>query len=85
MQDQPNEQRRDWDVMEREVVYILTDPGRYPPIWSAADVGREIEYYDPDAVIQPLINAGLVHKTSDGYVFATAAAFHMVQMVGHVV
>jgi hypothetical protein len=87
MQDQPNEQMRAWDVMEREVVYILTDPGRYPPIWSVADLGREIEYFDPDpdAVIRPLVNAGLVHKTSDGYVLATAAAFRMVQFTGHVV
>jgi hypothetical protein len=85
MQDQPNEQMRDWDVMEREVVYILTDPDRYLPIWSVADLGREIEYYDPDAVIRPLINAGLIHKTSDGHVFATAAAFRMVQFTGHVI
>jgi hypothetical protein len=48
-------------------------------------VGREIEYFDPEAVIRPLCNAGLVHRTSDDFVFATAAAFRMVQMVGHVV
>jgi hypothetical protein len=85
MQDQPNEQMRKWDVMEREALYLLTDPDRYPPIWSIADVGREIEYYDPMAVIRPLCNAGLVHRISDDFVFATAAAFRMVQMVGHVV
>jgi hypothetical protein len=81
----PNEQPRDYDVMDRETVYLLTDPGRYPPIWSVADVGREIETSDPMAVIRPLVNAGLIHKTSDGFVFATAAAFKMVQMVGQVV
>jgi hypothetical protein len=85
MQDQPNEQMRKWDVMERDALYLLTDPGRYPPIWSVADIGREIEHYDPDAVLRPLRNAGLIHRTSDGFVFATAAAFRMVQMVGHVV
>jgi hypothetical protein len=85
MQEQPNEQMRDWDVMERETLYLLTDTGRYPPIWSIADVGREIEHYDPEAVIRPLRNAGLIHRTSDGFIFATAAAFRMVQMVGQVV
>jgi hypothetical protein len=85
MQEQPNEQMRHWDAMEREALYLLTDPGRYPPIWSIADVGREIEYHDPEAVIRPLCNAGLVHRTSDDFVFASPAAFRMVQMVGHVV
>jgi hypothetical protein len=58
MQQQPNEQQRKWDDMEREVVYILTDPDRHLPIWSVADLGREIEYRDPEAVIRPLVNAG---------------------------
>jgi hypothetical protein len=48
-------------------------------------MGRQIEYYDPEAVIRRLCSAGLIHQTSDGFVFATAAAFRMVQMVGHVV
>lgn len=85
MQDEPNEQMRKWDGMERDALYLMTDPGRYPTLWSVADIGREINYHDPDAVIGPLLNAGLVHKTGDGFVFATAAAFRMVQMVGHVI
>jgi hypothetical protein len=85
MQDQPNEQMREWDVMERETLYLLTDPDRYPTIWSVADIGREIEHYDADAVLRPLRNAGLIHRTGDGFVFATAAAFRMVQMVGQVI
>jgi hypothetical protein len=85
MQTNPNEHLREWDVMEREAVYLLTDPEHYPPIWSVADIGREIETSDPEAVLRPLRNAGLVNKTADGFVFATAAAFRMVQMVGQVV
>jgi hypothetical protein len=85
MPDQPNEQMRRWDVREREALYLLTDPDRYPPLWSVAEVGLQIEYFDPEAVIRPLCNAGLVHRTSDGFVFASVAAFRMVQMVGHVV
>lgn len=85
MQEQPNEQMRKWGAMERDTLYLMTDPDHYPPIWSIADVGREIDYDDPEAVIRPLCNAGLVHRTSDNFVFATAAAFRIVQMVGHVV
>jgi hypothetical protein len=78
-------QPRAFDVMEREAVYLLTDPESHPAIWSVADIGRELETRDPDAVVRPLVNAGLINRTSDGFVFATAAAFRMVQMVGQVV
>jgi antirestriction protein len=82
---EPNEQERHWDAMERETVYLLTDPERYPSIWSVPDIGRQIDYFDPESVIRPLRNAGLIHQTVDGFVFATPAAFRMVQMVGQVV
>jgi hypothetical protein len=85
MCENPNDRPRDFDVMEREAVYLLTDPDRHPPIWSVADMGRELETSDPDAVVRPLVNAGLISRTSDGFVFATPAAFRMVQMVGQVV
>jgi hypothetical protein len=81
----PNERLRDFDVMEREAVYLMTDPERHPPIWSVADIGRELETEDPDAVVRPLVNAGLVNRTAEGFVFATHAAFRIVQMVGQVV
>jgi hypothetical protein len=82
---EPNEQERKWDGMEREVVYLLTDPEHYPSIWSVPDIGREIDYFDPESVVYPLCRAGLLHKTSDGFVFATPAAHRMVAMLGHVV
>lgn len=85
MQDQPIPAGRDFDVLDRETVYLLTDPGDHPPIWSLADIGRELETGDPAAIVRPLVCAGLLNRTSDGFVFATPAAFRMVQMVGHVV
>jgi hypothetical protein len=85
MQEQPNEQPREWDVMEREAIYVLTDPERYPLVWSIPDMARQIETTDADAILRPLYNAGLIHRTKEGLVFATPAAFRMVQMVGHVV
>lgn len=75
---------RDFGDMERDVVYLLTDPERYPLIWSVPDIGRELDYFDPMALVRPLINAGLIHKTSDGYVFAAPSAYHIVGLVGHV-
>jgi hypothetical protein len=73
---------RDFGDMERDVVYLLTDPCRYPTLWSIPDIGREIEYLDPEALIRPLCGAGLLYKTSDGFVFATPAAFQLVSLVG---
>ncbi len=74
-----------WERKELEALNLLTDPCHYPTLWSVPDLGREIDYDDPEAVILPLHNAGLVHKTSDGYVFATPAAFHLTSLVGHII
>jgi hypothetical protein len=85
MQENPTQQPpREYDAMERETVYLLTDPDHHPPIWSLADLGRQIETNDPDAIIRPLSNAGLIHRTGD-CVFATPAAYKMVGLVGQVV
>jgi hypothetical protein len=84
MPDEPNEQERKWDDLERDLLYLLTDRDHYPTLWSVADLGRELDYFDADSIVYPLRNAGLVHKTSDGFVFATAAAFRMVRIVGQV-
>jgi hypothetical protein len=81
----PNEQERKWDSMEREVVYLLTDPDRHPTIWSVPDIGRKMHYFDPESVVSPLCGVGLLHQTTDGFVFATPAAHRMVALVGHVV
>jgi len=35
--------------------------------------------------MEPLLRAGLIYKTSDGFVFATPAAYHPVGLVGDVV
>jgi hypothetical protein len=84
----PNESTpkdRDFGDMERDVVYLLTDPCRQPTVWLTADIGREIDYFDPESVVYPLCRAGLLHKTGDGFVLATPAAFHLVALVGHVI
>jgi hypothetical protein len=85
---QPNptqDPTRRYDALEIDAIYTLTMPDRYPPIMSLVDLGREIETSDPDAVVRPLVNAGLLHRTSDDHVFATLAAYRMVGLTGHVV
>jgi hypothetical protein len=56
------------------------------PIWSVEDLGRSIE----DAIgavdaVAGLRAAGLIHKTTDGFVFATHAGHRAVTMIGAVV
>jgi hypothetical protein len=84
-ENEPNEQAQRWDALEREALYLLTDPDRYPPVWSVADLGRDLDYFDPDAVIRPLVGAGLLHRIAEKFVVATPAAYRWVRIVGHVV
>jgi hypothetical protein len=74
-----------WEGAELATLNLLTDPCRQPTLWSVEDIGRELEYHDPEVVVRPLANAGLLHRTGDCFVFATPAAFHLTSPVGHVV
>jgi hypothetical protein len=75
---------REFGDMERDVIYLLTEPCSQPTVWSVADIGRELEYFDPESLIHPLQRAGLLHRIGE-FVFATPAAFHLASLVGHVV
>jgi hypothetical protein len=83
MQDQPIPEP-EYDVDARECVYLMTSADQ-PQIWALSDIGRELETHDPEALVRPLVCAGLLYRTSDGHVFASPAAFKMVQMVGHII
>lgn len=76
---------RAFDVMERDVLYLLTEPNDCQPLWSVEDIGREIESDDPMAPIHGLLGAGLIHRTGDGFVFATRAGVRMAQLVDRAV
>ena len=75
---------RDFGVLERETFYLMTS-SEQPPVWALADIGRELDTHDPEAIVRPLVCAGLLYRTRDGFVFATPAAFKWVELVGHVV
>jgi Mn-dependent DtxR family transcriptional regulator len=68
---------------ELEIIYLLTDPDDNQPLWTLEDLARELD--EPEAIIyvRRLQEAGLVHRTSDGHVFASRAAVRQVQLVGH--
>jgi hypothetical protein len=74
-----------FDVIERNVLYLLTEPEDGQPLWSIDDLNREMERLDVIDYVNGLHRAGLIHRTSDGYVFATRAAVRMVQIVGQVI
>lgn len=62
------------DGIESTVLDLLTAPGG-SGLWSAEEVGREIgsQLKAADA-LESLYRTGLIHRTGDGFVFATRAA-----------
>lgn len=71
--------------VEREVLYALAGENGEQSLWTLDELGREVEdLEDAESAVRSLLRAGLVHRTADGYVFASRAALYVVQMVGHV-
>ncbi len=85
MPDENPTRARDIGDMERDVVYLLTDPSRQPTVWSLPDIGKEIDYFDAESIVYPLCRAGLLHRIGKDIVFATPAAFHLIALVGQTV
>jgi hypothetical protein len=72
--------------VEQEILYLLTGMKGEQPIWSVEDLGREVEDADDAEVsVTGLLQAGLINRTVDGFVFATRAGVRVVQLIGHVV
>jgi hypothetical protein len=70
-------------ALERDILYLLTDPEDIQPLWTLEDLARELEEPDITSYVRPLQCSGLLHRTSDGHVFASRAAVRHIQMVGH--
>jgi hypothetical protein len=74
------------DDAERGVLYLLTGQGGSQPLWSVPDLGRALESDDDaEVAVDALHRAGLIHRTTDGFVFASRAGVRAIQMVGYVV
>ncbi len=69
------------NALELVALHLMT--GDEQQVWSVGDLGRELD--DADRIIDAvcgLRTSGLVHQTSDGYVFATRAAWRAVELTG---
>jgi hypothetical protein len=77
----PAEQTRQ---TERDILYHLTDPEDNQPLWSIDDLAREMGEPMVIDYVNSLHRSGLVHRTTDGHVFATRSAVRQVQIVGRV-
>jgi hypothetical protein len=71
-------------VTERELLYLLTDPTDNQPLWTVDDLARELEDPCVSDAVGALHRAGLIHRTTDGFVFATRAAVRHIQIVGRI-
>lgn len=68
---------------ELEIIYLLTDPDGNQPLWTLEDLAREMDERDIVPYVRRLQEAGILHRTSDGHIFASRAAVRQVQIVGH--
>jgi len=70
------------DLLERDVIYLLTDPeGQHH--WSVQEVGSAIESQgDAADALRALARAGLIHRDNDDFVFATRAAIRFQELIG---
>jgi hypothetical protein len=65
------------------VIYLLTDRPEGQRHWSVQEVGNEMEDRDSAAdALRALQRAGLVHRDSDDFVFATRAAIRFRELIG---
>jgi hypothetical protein len=70
---------------EREILYALTSPCDGQPLWSLEDLGRELgDRIAVEDALQQLHSAGLIYRTTDGFIFATRAAVRLIQIVGQI-
>lgn len=79
--DDPTEDVRSFEELERDVLHALTlESAR---VWSVDDLGHAInsQIGAVDAVAG-LLAAGLIHKTADGFVFASYAGCRAVATLG---
>lgn len=80
--DEPtDEDVRSFDELERDVLHALTI--EQAGVWSVDDLGHSInsQIGAVDAVAG-LLRAGLIHKTTDGFVFASYAGHRAVATLG---
>jgi hypothetical protein len=76
----PSERHR---TVQLEILYAITKPDDNPFVWSMEELGRELSGDEIEPAIVSLLGAGLIHRTSDGFIFASRAAIHQIELVGY--
>jgi Mn-dependent DtxR family transcriptional regulator len=71
-----------YDLLEQMILYSMTDGDQ--PIWTVEELARDLDGPGAEDAVRGLKRAGLVHQTSDGFVFATRAGWRIVEIVGKV-
>jgi hypothetical protein len=71
------------DARERDVLYLLTDGDQ--PLWTVDELARAMDDHCAIDYVHGLYRAGLIHKTSDGFVFAARCGVRAVEMIGRVI
>jgi hypothetical protein len=72
-------------AIQRDILYALAPWQGERPLWSVDELAREIEEPDVSESVDVLRHVGLVHRTPDGLIFASPAAVHLIELVGHLV
>ena len=71
------------DLLERDVIYLLTDRPEGQRHWSVQEIGNEMESQgDAADALHALARAGLIHRDSDDFVFATRPAIRFRELIG---
>jgi hypothetical protein len=70
------------ELAERDVMYLLTDDEGQRH-WSEKEIGDEIEdRLNAADILRALERAGLIHRTTDGFVFAARPAIRFRELIG---
>jgi hypothetical protein len=72
-------------AVQRDVLLVLVAFDGNRALWSLDDLARATEGVEIAESVEVLRRAGLVYRTPDGLVFASPAAVHCVELLGHVV
>jgi len=87
MPDQPRtlNPREETRQSQRDILDLLTESEASSALWTVDELAREMEDPCVGDSVDALHRAGLVHRTADGFIFASRAAVRHTQLVGYVV
>ncbi len=87
MPDQPHtlNPRDETRQSQRDILDLLTESEVASFLWTVDELAREMEDPCVSDSVDALHRAGLVHRTADGFIFASRAAVRHTQLVGHVI